>query len=234
MKRIILLTLAILIFTTQTAFAVNYPHTGYCTGNYVRLRDNPGTEDTEVLEGRLFDGNLVILLDEVFVDGDKWYEIDYPFGEGTAWIFGKYIENYEGEIDNIPEYRFILQVYQDFGTKPEKAKSIFGKPKKSSKRTFYWEPAGRNVEEETLEYPKLTLNYIDGRLQGVEITGKGSNLRFGKIRVGDDTSKLQEEFGEPAEKYDNSWEYEIAGGLIFEFYIRNGEIYKMSYGERMD
>ena len=99
--RRILLTLAILIFTTQTAFAVNYPHTGYCTGNYVRLRDNPGTEDTEVLEGRLFDGNLVILLDEVFVDGDKWYEIDYPFGEGTAWIFGKYIEIYEGEIANL-------------------------------------------------------------------------------------------------------------------------------------
>ncbi|MBR0079691.1 MAG: hypothetical protein IJP69_04875 [Synergistaceae bacterium] len=236
--RRILLTLAILIFTTQTAFAVNYPHTGYCTGNYVRLRDNPGTEDTEVLEGRVFEGNLLVVLDEVFVDGEKWYEIDYPFGEGTAWIFGKYVEIYEREFEETPKHivPVFMQLFQDYGTIPEKAKVIFGKPKRDKKTKSYYEPAGRDLEFEDLEYPNLTLNYVEGRLRGIEITGRGSNLNFGKIRVGDSVEKLQEEFGEPHDKYDEvgEWDYEFAEGRLFEFFIRNGKIYKMSYGERMD
>ena len=251
MKKIILLAIVIFIFTISrpfargdvnsltegllpAAFAVDYPHEGYCIGNYVRLRDNPGTEDTEVLEGRLFEGNLLIVLDEAYVDGEKWYEIEYPFGEGTAWVFGKYVEIYEGEVDTIPEYKFIVQVYQHYGTMPEKAKVIFGKPKRDKKKKTYYEPAGQELEFETLEYPDMTLEYVSGRLRGVEITGRDSNLNFGKIRVGDSVEKLQENFGEPTGKFNEEWDYEITEASVFEFYIRNGKIYKMMYGERMD
>ncbi|MBR0074307.1 MAG: hypothetical protein IJP96_00950 [Synergistaceae bacterium] len=60
-------------------------------------------------------------------------------------------------------------------------------------------------------------------------------MNFGKIRVGDSVEKLQEEFGNPHDKYEvGEWDYEFAEGRLFEFFIRNGKIYKMSYGERMD
>ena len=92
----ILFVLAILILTFQSAFAVDFPAVGYCTGNSVRLRDNPGTEDTEIL-GRVDKGQRLILRDEVYIDSERWFEADNPFDEGTVWIFGKYVDVHEYE-----------------------------------------------------------------------------------------------------------------------------------------
>ncbi|MBQ7665671.1 MAG: hypothetical protein IJS42_03040, partial [Synergistaceae bacterium] len=61
MKRIIFaLMLAVMI--AGTAYSSEYPVLGMCTANYVRYRDEPGT-DSEIL-GRIHDYQNVIVLGE--------------------------------------------------------------------------------------------------------------------------------------------------------------------------
>ena len=62
---------------------------GYCTGDYVRVREKPFTS-AEIL-GRVHKGNRVEIVSDVNIYGQLWYEINNPFGNGTAYIAGNYV-----------------------------------------------------------------------------------------------------------------------------------------------
>ena len=106
---------------------VYYPTLGLVTGNNVRLRNNPGTEGTEIV-GMVSALHLVVL-GETSVEGDRWYEVEHPTAAGTAWIFGQYLQPVyeEGQQESI-RARFLTNLSSTFGSITEKALLLFGKP----------------------------------------------------------------------------------------------------------
>ena len=63
---------------------------GYCTGDYVRVREKPST-DAEIF-GRVHKGNKLTVVGNRSVNNQLWYEIENPFGDGTAWISASYVK----------------------------------------------------------------------------------------------------------------------------------------------
>ena len=62
---------------------------GICTGDYVRVREEPNT-DSKIL-GRVHKGDELALINET--KNGNWYAIINPFGTGFAWISAKYVRN---------------------------------------------------------------------------------------------------------------------------------------------
>lgn len=63
---------------------------GICTGNYVRVREEPNT-DSKIF-GRVHKGDKLALLYETKYGNQRWYEVVNPFGSGTAWISAQYVQ----------------------------------------------------------------------------------------------------------------------------------------------
>ena len=64
---------------------------GYCKGDYVRVREKPNT-NAEIL-GRVHMGAKLKLIKRIGSNSQYWYEIENPFGNGTAFISGQYVKS---------------------------------------------------------------------------------------------------------------------------------------------
>lgn len=198
-----------------------YPDTGICVGDSVRLRADPDTESEIV--GRLNKGDWIITLEETSVDGQKWYEVDHPTQEGTAWVSARYIETYKGYEIGTPAYNMSIQIMMTFGLRAEKARALLGDPDREL------EDRG---DKKILEYGDCRIVYVEGRLQSVEVFER--SLAFGSLKVGDSESKLTKALGSPAEKARGDWRYEIDPNGRLTFTVDNGKIVHMSWEEVTD
>ena len=207
-KIIVVLWLAALC---GSSWAMQYPELGVCTGDNVRLREDPGTEGKVI--GRADVGTQFIVLDEVYIDGQKWYEIDLPTKEGTAFIIARYVNGWYNNGD-IPVGEVCAEVRLKFGITPEKTRALFGKP----------ESAQGQDEFTRYKYPGLDIHFESGTLSYVEIRRRGYPLHG--FEVGDDAGKLTS-LGMPDDAIDaEGWTYESATGeqIFFSFGGgRNGE-----------
>lgn len=230
MKRIIFaLMLAVMI--AGTAYSSEYPILGTCTANYVRYRDEPGT-DSEIL-GRIHEYQNVIILGEKRHNGVKWYRIDNPLEEGEVWVSGQYIDIYESE--QLPKriYAMKVKIMQNFGIRPEKARVLLGKPNRVKKDKFYFDPSEKNLREETLNYNGCTLQYIEDSLSTVEVTNE--DYAFGNIHIGDSKQAVFDELGKPeGETESDSWLYMINDLEQIYFEFKNDSLVKMSWEHYLD
>ena len=78
--------------STSSTAKSNYidAYIGICTGNYVRVREEPNT-DAKIF-GRVHKGDKLALLYETKYGNQRWYEVVNPFGAGTAWISAQYVQ----------------------------------------------------------------------------------------------------------------------------------------------
>lgn len=230
MKRIIFaLMLAVMI--AGTAYSSEYPILGTCTANYVRYRDEPGT-DSEIL-GRIHDYQNVIVLGEKRHKGTKWYRIDNPLEEGEAWVSSQYIEVYVPEGISKRLYAMKVKIMQNFGIRPEKTRVLLGKPNRVKKDKFYFEPSEKNLREETLNYNGCVLQYIEDSLSTVEVTNE--DYAFGDIHIGDSKQAVFDELGKPeGETESDSWLYMINDLEQINFEFKNDSLVRMSWEHYLD
>ncbi|MBR2209563.1 MAG: SH3 domain-containing protein [Synergistaceae bacterium] len=78
--------------STSSTAKSNYidAYIGICTGNYVRVREEPNT-DAKIF-GRVHKGDKLALLYETKYGNQHWYEVVNPFGAGTARISAQYVQ----------------------------------------------------------------------------------------------------------------------------------------------
>ena len=125
---------------------------------------------------------LLAILDEARVNGKKWYKVEHPTQEGTAWIAGDYVRY--GLYDGKPTGWEFVKVRQTFGIYPEKARALFG----AGKTRDY----GGSLQ---IEYPDVTLVY-DTNSQGIfantlaNVSVKSKKFAFCGIRLNDRAEKL--------------------------------------------
>ncbi|MBQ3448545.1 MAG: SH3 domain-containing protein [Synergistaceae bacterium] len=229
MKRIIL-ALMLVIMCSGTALSREYPAIGMCTANYVRYRDEPGT-DSNIL-GRIHEYNDVIVLGEKRHNGEKWYRIENPADEGEAWVSGKYIDIYE--FDNVPKsvYAVKVKMMQTFGINPEKARVLLGKPERTKTEKFYFEPANENLKGETLQYDGCELYYVEGSIRSIKVTN--SNYGFGDIYVGDSKQMVIDTMGKPESENEDSLSYSVTDLESIEFTFSDDKIISMTFEHYMD
>ena len=173
MKKLIVVLWLMLL--CSVSYGAEYPELGVCDGDNVRLREDPGTDGKII--GRADLGTRFVILGEAYVDGQKWYEIDLPTKEGSAYISARFV-NY-GWYYGINTGKDFVEVRLTFGIYQEKAHALFGK--------------GRKDEFGNLVYPGFTLRYDDEvvpTIQQVEITKRGHALAG--IQVGDSMKNLLE------------------------------------------
>ena len=232
MKRITILAAVCSLFLAGTACgSIDYPTLGYCTGKNVRLRDNPGTHYTNVIS-KANNGDEFIVLGERRVNGDMWYAVDHPSGQGTLWIFGKYLDIYDADKFDSPAFRLAMKIRQDYGLRPAKAREILGQPKRSQRERFFFDPAQKMITEETLSYEGLTLRYIDGSLQDVSVTKKGH--AFGRLKIGDTRQMVTAVLGSPAQDEADMLSYEVSPVETFTFRFKDGELVAMTWEKALD
>ena len=228
MKRIIRISalIFILIFC-GTAYAEKFPDLGECTGNSVRLREEPDTE-SEII-GQVNKGDSFILLDVKKADGEKWYLIDHPTKKGSAWIFGKYVRKYYGlkDSDYTPAHVICMQVILDYGITPEKARTLHGKPLEVL-HDIYGNFRGLKYDGFELSYNEEK-GYLSDVTVGFEDDGSRTG-NFGEIKIGDDIKKLREIFGKNLRVEDGFCASEAPSGEIMYFNIDgNNKISSMQW-----
>lgn len=229
MKRIIL-ALMLVALCSCPALSREYPAIGMCTANYVRYRDEPGT-DSEIL-GRIHEYQNVIVLGEKRHKGEKWYRIENPADDGEAWVSGKFIDIYE--FDNVPErvYAMKIKIMMNFGINPEKARVLLGKPQRIKKEKFYFEPAGENLTGETLQYDGCKLYYVEGSPSSIEVTN--SDYAFGDIHVGDSKQMVIDTMGKPESENEDFVSYRITDLESIDFTFRDDKVISMTWEHYMD
>ena len=205
MHKILAVLIAFVFGTIPPALSserfVIFPALGSCNGTYVRYRDNPDTEG-EIL-GRLNKPERVIVLGQTANDGEIWYEIEDPRADGTAFVFGKYIEPVYDETTQQGEaYRMIVSVIQAYGITPERANFYGG--------------------------PKVQAEYKDG-LGLVKLEARNDGCTFGDVNIGDDTARLREILGEPDIMSASEWEYRVETDTVLLFRLNGGRIASMIY-----
>ncbi|MBR6900853.1 MAG: SH3 domain-containing protein, partial [Synergistaceae bacterium] len=186
--------------------------------------------DSKIL-GKVNEGNMLVLLGEIKASGSKWYKIEHPTKKGIAWIFGKYIDTSRSYNTDTEAYRTLVQIIKDCGVTPEKARAILGKPKRTKKQKFFFDPAQQYFHEEVLEYSGFTLQYIEGRLRHVDAK---NNFSFGDIEIGDTTARVLEVLGEPDGKGNEGWSYEATPRDVLLFEFRGGEVVNMTFDNYID
>ncbi|MBQ7560135.1 MAG: SH3 domain-containing protein [Synergistaceae bacterium] len=219
----------IFVFISSAAFAIDFPTLGFCTGDGVRLRERPDTDSK--IQGKVNDGDMLVLLGEIKASGSKWYKIDHPTKKGTAWIFGKYIETNTSYKTDTEAYKTLVQIIKNCGVTADKARAILGRPKRTNRRKFFFDPAQREFHEEVLEYSGFTLQYIEGRLRHVDAK---NNFSFGDINIGDTTSEVLEVLGEPDGKGNEGWSYEATPRDVLLFEFRGGRVSNMTFDYYID
>ena len=205
MHKILAVFAAFMLLTTSPALSserfMSFPALGKCNGTYVRYRDNPDTEG-EIL-GRLNKPERVIVLGQTAIDGEIWYEIEDPRAEGTAFVFGKYIEPVYTETTQQGEaYRMVLGIIQAYGITPERAELYYG--------------------------PRVRADYREG-LGLVRLEARNEGCAFGDVRIADDAERLREILGEPDSMNESEWEYRVETDSVLVFRIDDGRISSMIY-----
>ena len=214
----------ILIFC-GTAHAEKFPDLGVCTGNGVRLREDPNTESEIV--GQLKKGDTFILLDVKKVDGNKWYLIDHPSQKGNAWIFGKYVKKYYKlkDSEHTPTHDIAMQIRLDYGITSAKTRALWGEPNEIL-RDVYGNFYG-------LKYDSIEINYDydDEHLRSISIGiyDEDSEGNFGPVKIGDTTKKLREVFGKYIEPGEISWRSEAPSGEVMYFNIEDDKVRNMQW-----
>lgn len=225
-----LLGTLLVLLVGSAAVAAEYPILAECTGDNVRLREDPSTEAKIV--GKLDNYDYVYVLDETSVNGETWYEVEHPVQKDTAWVFGKYI-NLNFMEDITPLLRLSWQVELTFGTSLEKARLLFGKPQKENKTMTYIEGAGQKLPDVTLHWPTHTAQYLNNGLSMIKVT-KGT-MPFGSIRIGDPVSKVTDLLGKPGEdSEENQLSYEVAVVRYLTFTEKDGKVAAMEYSSWFD
>lgn len=227
----LLACLAVALLAAPAA-AEDYPTLGWCTGNAVRLRDEPSTGKDSKIIGKVNDVDLLIVLGETSVDGDTWYEVERPKQKGTAWIFGKYVATDEGDAVGTPAYNMAVRIRMTFGQTPEKAKALLGKPRKETKGKFWFEPGAQNLTRAILEYPDFKLEYVQDQLRHVNVSG--GMTPFGDIRIGDRMERVRDVLGPPSEEGNEGWSYEVSPVERILFEERGGKVHMMTWDEYLD
>ncbi len=202
-----------------------FPTWGICTGDYVRMREDPDTK-AEILEPhRLNRDQRVIVLDKTMTNGDTWYEIDHPAEMGTAWVFGKYIQAaMEEEYQEDPMRQLLVKLNLTFGSSPEKARALFGKPVKQKRESI---GSDDDITRVTMSWRGHDVEYLNGNLTGVSVTrGK---TPFGDIRIGDSVDKLEESLGKPRDATDENWTYQPGEMDYITFRLEDGKVVEMGY-----
>ena len=245
MKKKILLAFVLCVAVVASAWGearifAEYPTLGECTGDNVRIRSEPNT-NSEIV-GRLNEYDKIIVLREVKAKNGVWYEVDNPTGEGEAYVFGKYLlPAYKQEFQRSKGAKLLTDIRLTYGSTPEKMLALSAKPQTLTRkkhdtdfpvvigdwgdyRSYYWD----NYEGRT------------GYLKSLEV--KSGNKSFGSLHIGDSTSKLRRELGDPENESETLWEYEIylygyhegyveelVDSCIFRFSIEDGRISRMYY-----
>jgi len=220
--------LSIFVLFSSSAFAdrapkfQSFPTLGRCTGTNVRLREDPSTE-SEIL-GKLNPENFVVVLDKFITNGDTWYEIDNPFDEGSAFVFGKYLEAcYLEEHQKKPLHKLVMNLYLTFGMTSGKALMLSGRPKEQERETI----GSDKLERVNLKYNNFTLEYLDQTLTGVDVSG--GKKSFGEIKIGDDADEVIEAFGEPKNKEENLYSYQEGEMTYITFEFQDNKVSHMNY-----
>ncbi|MCR4819003.1 MAG: SH3 domain-containing protein [Fretibacterium sp.] len=230
MKKTALSVLAVLLLC-GSAFADRlpefrtFPAWGFCTGDYVRIREDTDTK-SEIL-GRLHTNQRVIVLDETLAHGDTWYEIDHPTEMGSAWVFGKYIQAMElEEYQEKPLRQLLVKLNLTFGISPEKARALFGKPVSQKREVIGSDPEGK-ITRVTMSWRGHEVEFLNGNLTGVSVTR--GNTPFGDIHIGDSVDKLEEALGKPKNSEDESWTYQPGEMDFITFRLEDGKVVEMGY-----
>ena len=230
MKKIIL-ALALCFVITSTAFADRvpefsgeFPTLARCTGNKVNLRDEPGTDGTKVIN-QLNNGDFIVALDRVIVEGEMWYEVDNPNAKGSAFMFSKYIEPvYEEEYQMKPLHKLIMNLYLTFGMTPQKAKLL----DKAIRKREVENIGSDNIVRIYMHYKDFDLEYLDGTLVGVQV--KRGKKPFGNIKIGDSVEKLEDELGRPnRQEAEGIYSYQEGEMTYINFELKNNKVSGMSY-----
>lgn len=207
MRKLIVTLLAVLALSAVVEGRerfVGFPAVGKCTGDYVRYRRDPGT-DGEAFPGRLNTGDRVIVQGQTKVEGQVWYEIDSPEDDGSAFVFGKYIEPYYSEDDQRePVIKLITEILSYYGI--------------SEKR-------GKLYDDDNV---KRTYRGAQG-LVYVDVSGEGQ--MFGEIAVGDEVGKVREVLGEPESESAREWEYRFDVDTLLIFRVKDGKVTRMIYDD---
>ena len=227
-SKLFIFALLICVLISSAAFAdrlpefQSFPTLGRCNGTNVRIREDPSTE-SEIL-GKLNPDNFVVVLDKFVTNGATWYEIDNPFDEGSAFVFGKYLEAcYLEEYQDNPVHKLVMDLYLTFGVTPEKALKLSGRPKKQERETV----GSDNLERINLTYNNFTLEYLDKSLTGVDVSG--GKKSFGGIKIGDDADEVIEKFGEPKSKEENLYNYQDGEMTFITFELKDNKVRHMNY-----
>ena len=228
------MVLMVLVLAGAACGAGAYPTILRCTGTGVRLRAEPDTT-SDILD-KADVGDRFVAVGETSVDGSVWYEVELSAAKGTAWIFGKYAEEYLEESERTPSvYAAVstaVRICRSFGYTPERARAIFGKPQKETKKKVYIEMAGEKLWDETLIYPTHEAHYLGGYLTSVTV--REGTMPFGEIRIGDPAEKLAEVLGNPGDKTDERWSYDLPTLEYLTFEVGNGHVAAMIYERAMD
>lgn len=231
---VVLMVLMVLVLAGAACGAGAYPTILRCTGTGVRLRAEPDTT-SDILD-KADVGDRFVAVGETSVDGSVWYEVELSAAKGTAWIFGKYAEEYLEESERTPSvYAAVstaVRICRSFGYTPERARAIFGKPQKETKKKVYIEMAGEKLWDETLIYPTHEAHYLGGYLTSVTV--REGTMPFGEIRIGDPAEKLAEVLGNPGDKTDERWSYDLPTLEYLTFEVGNGHVAAMIYERAMD
>ena len=220
------LLLAVLISTAAHADRApvfeTFPTLGGCTGNGVRLREDPNT-DSEIL-GKLNAGETVVVLDKFITDGETWYEVDHPSEPGSAFVFGKYLEAlYTENHQAAPLHKLVMNLYLTFGITPEKALKLSGKPKSREDKKI----GSDGFERVRMEFDSFSLEYVAGTLTGVHVE-KGKKT-FGEIKIGDSAEKVMGAFGTPTDRAENNLMYQESEMVYINFELQDQKVSRMSY-----
>ena len=227
---LIAVAVPIAFMSEKTAFADSppnfktFPTLGRCTGNNVRLREDPDT-GSKIL-GKLNEGNCVVVLNKLITEGNIWYEVDNPAKKGRAFVFGKYLEAvYEESYQSNRFRQFLMNLYLTYGMTPEKAVELWGKPQRRKREVI----SSEKIEFVTLEWNTHRLEYWDKELVSIGVS-KGSSP-FGKVRIGDSVEKLEHNFGMPLEKHENDFIYADQSGDASEITLntKNNKVSGMYY-----
>lgn len=227
-KKIIKTGAAILIFLCGAAFGSsipefkNFPALGSCTGNYVRFRAAPNT-NSDIL-GRLNEFDRVIVTGQRIINNKKWFEIENPVSNNTAWIYGDYLipEELEGRSELLG---LLVRLNKDFGVTPEKARVIFGADVQI-KAEFSSDPKKKFIKT-FLTHNRFKAEYLNNNLTALDITGR--EINFGDFKIGDKTEKLIKTLGEPSERGGSAFQYKIDDAASFIFGVKDGVITHISY-----
>ena len=226
--------LMVLVFAGTACAAGTYPTILRCTGSSVRLRAGP--DRTSDILDKADVGDRFIAVGETSVDGSVWYEVELSAAKGTAWIFGEYAEEYLEESERTPTVyaavSTVIRICRSFGYTPERARALFGKPQKETKKKVYIEMAGEKLWDETLVYSTHEAHYLGGYLTDVEV--REGTMPFGEIRIGDPAKKLAEALGNPGDKTNERWSYELPTLEYLTFEVENGRVAAMTYERAMD